>query len=498
MQEKKKSITLGDIFHVLWKNIILLAVITGCVFVIGEIYTFAIAKPTYKTNAAITVAIDYVSESTHQTTYDYTNSIRAVVTVADTIKNNSIIDPVVERYNEDLKDGNNTLVLPSYKLKYPLDESKWQTVSSTGLKEMTSKSLSEMVSVSYTTNSMMVTITVAAKNPIVSEYFADAIQTKCIEEATKAKEDCTKGVFLFTDGTIVASSEAKEGEYASPNKKLYIIIAFLIGLVLGVIVIFVKDFMFNKFITKAEIEASFDEKIVGVFQDRTLKKEQKDNKDVFLVDASIRSFEPYNKLLSNIKYSNLENPYKVIEFTSTLSDELKSTTAANLAFCMANNNNKVIIVDLDIRKAVLHKTFKVSKEAGIVDYIAGDITKEEFIKHTESGVDIITVGKDVINTVAVLETSKIKELIEELRNEYDYVIFDTPPCLACSDDQIDAQYADGIIFSLALNQAKKKDILECLNALNGVDASIIGISITKAESNEHDSYYYYYGNNEDK
>jgi capsular polysaccharide biosynthesis protein len=155
----------------------LLAVITGCIFVIGAINTFAIAKPTYKSNAAITVAIDYVSESTHQTTYDYTNSIRAVVTVANTIINNSIIDPVVERYNQDLKDGNNTLVLPSYKLKYPLDESKWQTVSSTALKEKTSKSLSEMVSVSYTTNSMMVTITVAAKNPIVSEYFADAIQT---------------------------------------------------------------------------------------------------------------------------------------------------------------------------------------------------------------------------------------------------------------------------------------------------------------------------------
>jgi receptor protein-tyrosine kinase len=297
---------------------------------------------------------------------------------------------------------------------------------------------------------------------------------------------------------MVASSEAKEGEYASANKKLYIIIAFLIGLVLGVIVIFVKEFMSNKFKTNAEIEASFDEKIVGVFPDRRLKKEQKDNKVVFLVDASIRSFEPYNKILGNIKYSNLENPYKVIEFTSTLPDELKSTTAANLALSMANNKNKVIIVDLDIRKAVLHKTFKVSKKAGIVDYIAGDITKEELIKHTESDVDIITVGKDVINPVAVLETSKIKELTEELRNEYDYVIIETPPCLACSDAQIVAQYADGIIFSLALNQAKKKDILDCLNALKGVDASIIGISIAKAESNKHDSYYYYYGNNEDK
>lgn len=112
MQEKEKSITLGDIFHVLWKNIILLAAITATVFIIGAIYTFAIAKPTYKSSAAITVAIDTQTSSAKET-YDYTNSIRAVVTVADTIKNNSILDPVVDKYNEDLLDGNDTLVLPS-------------------------------------------------------------------------------------------------------------------------------------------------------------------------------------------------------------------------------------------------------------------------------------------------------------------------------------------------------------------------------------------------
>ena len=495
MQEKEKSITLGDIFHVLWKNIILLAAITATVFIIGAIYTFAIAKPTYKSSAAITVAIDTQSSSAKET-YDYTNSIRAVVTVADTIKNNSILDPVVDKYNEDLLDGNDTLVLPSYKLKYKTDSTKWETVSSKGLSKITLEGLEKMVSVSYTTNSMMITISVTSKNQVQAQYFADAIQAKCIEEAKTVKEDGTMGVFFFANDNMVQSSTAKLGTYASPNKKLYIIISFLVGLVLGVIVIFIKEFMSNKFKTKDEIEASFDEKIVGVFPDRRLKGQKKDNKDVLLIEANIRNFEPYNKLLSNIKYSNLENPYKVIEFTSTLPDELKSTTAANLAYCMANNNNKVVIVDLDIRKSILHKTFKVAKENGIVDYIAGDIDKDSLIKKSEFGVDVITVGKDVINPVAVLETKKLKELVEELKSEYDYVILDTPPCLACSDASIIAQISDGVIFSIALNQAKKKDIKECINQLKSVDAALIGISITKADAQKKDSYYYYYDSKE--
>ena len=490
MQEKEKSITLGDIFHVLWKNIILLAVITGVVFVIGVLYTFVIAKPTYKSDAAITVAIETTTAS--QESYDYTNSIRAVVTVADTITKNSILDPVLDEYNTAIKDSN-TLVLPSYKFHTSEDIDSYK-VTSKNFTALTYNGLQKMVSVSYTTNSMLVTISVTSSDPVVSLYFADAIQTKCIDEAKKVKEDGTKGVLFLVDDNIVASSKPKLGTYASPNKKLYVLVSFLLGLVLAVIVIFVKEFMSNKFKTKADIEAAFSEKIVGVFPDRRPKAEKKANKDVLLVEPTIRNFEAYNKLLSNIKYSNLENPYKVIEFTSTLPDELKSTTAANLAYCIANNNNKVIIVDLDIRKSILHKTFKVEKENGIVDYIAGDITKDKLIKKSESGVDVITVGKDVINPVAVIETKKLKELIDELKAEYDYVILDTPPSLACSDSQIIAQYADGVIYSIALNQATKKDIKESIQSLKSVDADIIGISITKAEHNNKNSYYYYYDN----
>ena len=479
MQEKEKSITLGDIFHVLWKNIILLAVITGVVFVLGILYTFAIAKPTYKSDAAITVAIETTTAS--QESYDYTNSIRAVVTVADTITENSILDPILDEYNTAIKDSN-TLLLPSYKFHTSEDIDSYK-VTSKNFAALTYNGLQKMVSVSYTTNSMLVTISVTSSDPVVSLYFADAIQTKCIDEAKKVKEDGTKGVLFLVDDNIVASSKPKLGTYASPNKKLYVLVSFLLGLVLAVIVIFVKEFMSNKFKTKADIEAAFSEKIVGVFPDRRPKAEKKANKDVLLVEPTIRNFEAYNKLLSNIKYSNLENPYKVIEFTSTLPDELKSTTAANLAYCIANNNNKVIIVDLDIRKSILHKTFKVEKENGIVDYIAGDITKDKLIKKSESGVDVITVGKDVINPVAVIETKKLN-----------YVILDTPPSLACSDSQIIAQYADGVIYSIALNQATKKDIKESIQSLKSVDADIIGISITKAEHNNKNSYYYYYDN----
>ena len=480
MQEKQNSITLGDIFRVLWKNIILLGIITFSILVLGIAYTFGVAKPTYKSSASIIVAVEANTQASVDV--DYTNSVRATMTVAETIKDNSILTPVALAYNEDAADGEVTLAGTNTKLKV-------------ARKAITESALEKMVSVHYTTNTFKVTITVTDLDPASAQALVALIQEKVIEEAVETKADGTKGVLFFAADSISKSGNPELGKYASPNKKLYVIVSFLVGVVIGVIVIFVKEFMSNKFKTKNEIENTFADKIIGIFPDNKSKDNKDAKKEVSLVEPSIRNFEPYNKLLSNIKYSNLENPYKVLIFTSTLADELKSTTASNLALTIANNNQKVIIVDLDIRKAVLHKTFNVAKENGIVDYTAGDVKKEDIIKHSEYGVDVITAGKEVLNPVAVLETTKIKELIKELREEYDYVIIDTPPCLACSDAQIVSTYADGIVFNIAINQAKKKDIADSIRSLKNVDAKIVGLSITKAENKKKDNYYYYYNEN---
>lgn len=477
MKEKEKAITLGDIFHVLWKNIIMLGVITAVVTLIGIVYTFVIAKPTYTSSASVIVA---VPTNGGVENVDYANSIRATVTVADSIKENSILGPVVDAYNEDIKDG--TITIPG----------TTDTVKVTGKKSITAEALASSISVNYTTNAFKITITVSNKDPYVSQYFAAAIQEEVISEAVTTKADGTKGVFFFAADSMSASSTAEVGEYAKPNKKLYLIVSFLLGLVLGCVVIFVKEFMSNKFKTKSEIEDTFTDKIIGVFPDHKEKNSKANSKDVYLLDLTVRNMEPYNKLLSNIKYSNVENPNRVIEITSTIPDELKSTTAANLAYCIANNNQKVIIVDCDIRKAILHKTFGVERENGIVEYSASEITKEQVIKHTQYGVDIVTAGRDVINPVAILESTKVKELIKELKEEYDYVILDVPPALACSDPQIVSTYVDGVIYTIAINQSKKKDIIDSLTNLKNVDANIIGLSITKAEVSKKDSYYYYY------
>ena len=199
-----------------------------------------------------------------------------------------------------------------------------------------------------------------------------------------------------------------------------------------------------------------------------------------------------NKLLTNIKYSNVDNPYRVIMITSSQEKELKSTTIGNFACCMAYNKLKVVLIDMDMRKPVQHKLFKVSKDKGIIDYIDGTCAEDEVIKHTKYNVDIITAGKKVINPLVIIESSAFKKLLEDLLSKYDYVLIDTPPALACSDAAAISKLCDGVLFNLSMRDVKKKKAAVALQSLRDVNAHVIGVNVTKGLADRHDDSYYYY------
>ena len=452
------GITLGDILRVLRKNWILIAIITFVIFIAGVVYTFGIVKPTYKATATIKVEVPLNSETSAEVGNSVNASLRYVQSVAEHVKHKTVMSAVAERNKEIIKSAD---------------------------------ALISETSTSYSTSSIFVQITVTdreGKNAVtlVNDLAAE------IAKYSKESEDTTiSNAEKFLCSIVVSDKAPTDGNgftYAAPNKKLYLIVAFLGGLVLSLVVVFIKEFASNKFQTPEDVQ------ILGYPVLNTLidDKSKDNNNDNSLIEPSVRNFEPYNRLISNIKFANVDNPYKVIMFTSSIMDELKTTVCANFAYTAAHNEKKVIIIDLDTRKPRIHKVFKVAKEKGIVEYLSGQITKDELIKSTEQGVDIITVGKDVANPVTLLESQKLKELIEALREEYDVVAIDTPPLTACNDAAIISKLADGVVYNVAINQGKKKEVKSAIGQLNDANANIIGINITKANVKDRGGYYYYY------
>ena len=344
-----------------------------------------------------------------------------------------------------------------------------------------------MVSISVNQNSFLIRINVTSTDKDLAEKLADEIAKQAIIEADSSTEDKLSALF-YAKGFITQVDKASKASQTSPNYKLYLIVSFLAGLVLSLVVVFIKEFTSNKFQTPDEVKV-LGLPILNTLVDDKSKKKNKDENS--LLEPSVKNFEPYNRLISNVKFANVDNPYKSIMFTSSVMDELKTTVCANFAYTLAHNEKKVVVIDLDTRKPRIHKAFNVLKENGVVEYLAGQIKLDELIKKSNKNVDVITVGKEVSNPVTLLESQKLLDLIKDLKKKYDYVVIDTPPLTACNDASIISKLADAVVFNVAINQGKKKEIKASITQLNDAKANIIGINITKASIKDRGEYYYY-------
>ena len=208
--------------------------------------------------------------------------------------------------------------------------------------------------------------------------------------------------------------------------------------------------------------------------------------------------ESFQKVIINIEYSNVDGDYKVIQFTSTLPSEGKSTFVSNLSYLMGQKGKKVVLLDLDLRKPKMNRVFNVPNKDGLTDYLAGKIPLDKAIKHSdEIGIDFITAGEKTSAVVNVLEAKKLKDLIAQLRETYDYVLLDTPPVISVSDALYIANLADGIIYIVAQNKAKKALVKEAMSSLKDHGTPILGMVLTQFDMksgygyNKDYSYYNY-------
>lgn len=446
----ERSVTISDFFAAVKKNLVMVVVVAVVVAVIGFIYTFFVAKESYKSQSTVVVTF---SEEVYAQTDDINKSLKLIQTVGELTSQDNVLLPVARKYAE----GEAVDALVST-LRGSLD-------------------------VKYNTSSFLVNIGVVGSDPEKTMLYANDI-TQSIIEVCNTDKSLQKLLY----NSVSVMTEARYGVYNSPNKPLYGAISVVAGLTLGIVVAVFKELFSNRFKSKEEMASYLGNEVVGSLYD--LEKFESMNSLVSVNDKTSRLLS-YNRLFSNLKYLNFSSHAKTIMVTSTGEDELKSTTVANLACVMAMNNKKVLVVDMDFRRPDVYKKFNVSVRGGITDYLDGNISYEGVIKHTKENVDIITVGQTLINPTVVIESEGVSKLLQEAKQNYDYILIDTPPLLAASDAQAIAKLADGVLYNVRVNKYKRSVINEQLNSLKKSGASILGLNATFLKIGKSSFNYYY-------
>lgn len=208
--------------------------------------------------------------------------------------------------------------------------------------------------------------------------------------------------------------------------------------------------------------------------------------------------EAYRTLRTNIQFSSFDNRIQTIVVTSSGPGEGKSTTSANLAAVMSQGGHKTIIIDCDQRKPTIHKFFGLSNLSGLSNLLIGEISFEDAVINT--GVNdlyLLTSGVRPPNPAELLSSARMRNLIDKLKEEFEYIIIDTPPVLAVTDAQIISQYADGCLLVAASGEADREAASRAKDLLAKVDAKIIGVVLNKLDTSRkgyYGNYYqYYYG-----
>ena len=214
---------------------------------------------------------------------------------------------------------------------------------------------------------------------------------------------------------------------------------------------------------------------------------------MFVMEKAPKSIdaEAYRSLRSNIEYSSFDDEYRVIVVTSSVPGEGKSTTSGNLAIALAQSGNSVLLVDCDMRKPSIHKMFKISNAAGTAELLLRKKLFEEVANKYNENLTIITAGKIPPNPSEMLASRAMTAFIEEMKNEFKYIILDTPPLQAVTDAQVLSTKADGVLLVVRAGSTKREMVFNSVDLIKKVQGKVIGTVLNGVENKKNNNYYYY-------
>lgn len=188
--------------------------------------------------------------------------------------------------------------------------------------------------------------------------------------------------------------------------------------------------------------------------------------------------EQYRLIRNNLHFSSVDREMKLIAVTSPEPSDGKSTTSANLAIVLAQQGKQVLLVDADLRKPSIHYSFNASNIDGLTNVLTKDISLEQAISKTPIPyLDLLTSGPIPPNPAELLGSKTMEVIMEELKELYDYIIFDTPPILLVTDSQIMASKCNGVILVVASSKTKKDRAMKAKELLEKANSHLLGVVV---------------------
>ena len=289
-------------------------------------------------------------------------------------------------------------------------------------------------------------------------------------------------------GSLVQITDiAEEGlKPVKPNIPLNIAFGIVVGLVVGVGLAFFIEYLDTSVKTIDDVERSLGAPVVGVIPQNvgSLLEEGPDSPHA----------EAYRVLRTNVLFTRKDETFNTITIVSGGAGEGKSTTLFNLAVVFAQNGNRVLIIDSDLRRPSMHKFLKVSNSQGLTNVLLGQNKLEEVIQTSSlPTLDFLPSGKLPSSSMGILSSQQMKDLIAEVKRRYDFVFFDSPPIMGVSDAVVLASEVDISLQVIQYRKYPQAMTLRAKQMVAKVGGYLVGIVLNNINMSQDENYYYYSG-----
>jgi capsular exopolysaccharide synthesis family protein len=293
-----------------------------------------------------------------------------------------------------------------------------------------------------------------------------------------------------------------------PNVPVNLAVGAILGLVLGVALAAVRELSDRSIKTPEDIEQGLGVTCLGLVPE--IEKKGRFYGRKAPVDAPVANLggrdlivanrpdgpvaEAMRAIRTNLAFMSPDRPYRALLVTSALPEEGKTTVAVSIATVLAQSGLRVLLVDTDLRRPRLHRTFKLSNDFGVTMAVSGQTSLEESIRHSDiPGLDVLTSGPIPPNPAEILHSERFAELSREILRKYDRVVFDSPPLLPVTDGTILSRIVDGVVLISRGFRTPRAAVRQAIRQILDVKGHLIGVVVNAVDLSRADyrGHYYY-------
>jgi len=354
--------------------------------------------------------------------------------------------------------------------------------------DITPAELQKKVSAGADLNTVIITISVNDPSAVQAAAIAQAVGDSLIEVVDKLERPSTDA--LSPVKLSVVTPAIAPVAPSSPNTRLYLALGLLVGAALGLGI--------------AVLRTTLDTRVRGENDLRRLSQAPVLGGIAFDSDATKKSLltqvhpqspraESFRQIRTNLQFAHVGHESKAVLITSSLPGEGKTTTATNLAIALAQAGQSVVLVDADLRRPRVDDYLGLERNAGLTTALVGSADVNDLLQPWgDDNLFVLTSGQIPPNPSELLGSEAMKQLIVGLESAFDAVIIDAPPLLPVTDAAVLAQQVGGVVLVLGSSKVKLPELQKSLNALEMVEADLLGVVLNFLPVKGPDAYAYGY------